>query len=162
MTPVSTVRRALAVCLAALLIAVVDVRAARAEDSASKQALNLVGGIMSPFCPGLTLAACPSSAAAELRIEIVQRFRQGEVREAILRDLVNRYGDQIQGTPPASGLGLLVWIVPGLVGLLLLLAMLAVGRGFSPRSSPVAPDASAATVDSVLRQRLDDELADLT
>ena len=160
MTLEGTTRRAVAVCLATLLMALVGVGTARAQDPAGQEARHLVGGIMSPFCPGLTLAACPSPAAAELRIEIGQRFRQGEAREAILQDLVSRYGDHILGTPPASGVGLLVWIVPGTAGLLLLLAMYAAGRRSSAASSPVSPDDQPA--DSVLRQRLDEELADLS
>jgi len=58
--------------------------------------------IMSPFCPGLTLAACPSPAAEHLRTEIKTRMAAGESSDAIERDLITRYGERVRAMPPAG------------------------------------------------------------
>lgn len=114
--------------------------------------------LMSPFCPGLTLAACPSPAAHELRIEIRSRFECGETRDAIIEDLLRRFGSQIDGMPSARGIGALVWAVPFVVAVALGLAMRLALRGDNA-SGGSYPDA-AQPAPHVLA-RLEDELEDM-
>lgn len=116
---------------------------------------TMAAEIMSPFCPGRTLASCPSSAANELQAEIAGRLRTGESRDAIVADLRTRYGAVIDGAPPAQGVGMLLRIAPFIVGVMILwlLSRLARVRAL-PEPQPVA--ASAAQ-----RQQLEDDLSDL-
>lgn len=129
--------------------------------SPSRQTLDLSHELMSPFCPGLTLAACPSPAALELRNEVRDRFEGGEFRESITQDLLARYGHEIQGTPPASGLGLVVWLLPALVAGGLIVAV----RTVVARGAIASPTARATVADPVQqarwRDRLDEELDQL-
>jgi cytochrome c-type biogenesis protein CcmH len=116
--------------------------------------------IMSPFCPGLTLAACPSSQAQDLREQIARRVEAGETHEAIMRDLVSRYGAGVRAAPEATGSGLVVWLLPialGAVVLIVVIANVSVGRS---RRTP-DPATPAVTHDTGLSRRLDDELAAL-
>lgn len=74
----------------------------------------IIDGSMSPFCPGLTLAACPSPTADSLRRAIIARVESGETREHLVADLEATYGDEIRAAPQATGFGLVGWAVPAL------------------------------------------------
>ena len=114
--------------------------------------------LMSPFCPGLTLADCPSPNAFDLRGEIRRRLEAGESREAIERELVAKYGVQILADPSNTPIGRVVWGVP--IGVA---AAAAVGLAwFVRRATRVAQaERAVAAVDSATSRRLDEELRDL-
>ncbi len=75
-------------------------------------AYSLAHELMSPFCPGRTLAACPSPQAGELRQWIVFQALAGRTRDDIERSLYDRYGDVLQASPRAEGWGLSAYAVP--------------------------------------------------
>lgn len=68
--------------------------------------------LMSPFCPGRTLSSCPSQQASELVQWIVTQEAAGTTREEILEILIERYGEEILGAPPAKGITLWAYILP--------------------------------------------------
>ena len=76
------------------------------------RASQLFGSLMSPFCPGLTLAACPSPQAETLRVWIRTRLDEGQTPGAILESLAATYGEGIRGAPRAQGIGLALWVLP--------------------------------------------------
>ncbi|MCH2409781.1 cytochrome c-type biogenesis protein CcmH [Myxococcota bacterium] len=83
---------------------------------------------MSPYCPGRALSECPSSAAEELRLWIIQQENSGMSREFVESALFTRYGDILLQAPKAEGVGLIAYVVPGglfvvigLVGLVFIL-----------------------------------------
>lgn len=82
--------------------------------TADEEASALFDRVMSPFCPGLRLADCPSTGAAELRAAIRARLAAGEPAAAVETQLYAAFGDRIRSEPPARGIGLLAWIVLGL------------------------------------------------
>jgi cytochrome c-type biogenesis protein CcmH/NrfF len=91
--------------------------AAQARDTIAighdlTQASQLYGSLMSPFCPGLTLATCPSAQAETLRVWIRTRLEAGEPPDAIVTSLVATYGEGIRGAPRARGIGLALWLLP--------------------------------------------------
>ena len=79
--------------------------------------------IMSPFCPGRTLSACPSGEAKNLRGKIVDWIDHGYSEQAVRNQLTMIYGKQVAGQPDFYGFGLMAWIVPGLFVLLGVLAL---------------------------------------
>lgn len=79
------------------------------------EARSIINASMSPFCPGLTLQACPSPSADSLRHVIIARVRNGDSRDVIMKDLYADFGEAIRGAPPTVGLGLVAWIMPGFV-----------------------------------------------
>ena len=109
----------------------------------------------------MTLANCPSEAAAQLRTEIAGRFRAGESRGAIVDELVGRFGDTIRGTPRPRGVALSLWVVPGLVGTAIVWALV---RSASSRGGAWAADADdlPTAAEPALVSRLDAELEELS
>lgn len=68
-------------------------------------AYDLSAELMSPFCPGRTLASCPSPQAAELIQWMVVQEAGGATREQVIASLIEDYGEEILGAPPAEGVG---------------------------------------------------------
>lgn len=127
----------------------------------SPDAYRVARDIMSPFCPGMTLAECPSEKAVKVRREIAARLEAGESPDAIVEWLVARYGEEVRGAPAPRGIALALWVVPAAMGLGLI-AMLRILAGLHSRSQPSAPPAaSPITTDPAWNHRLDEALADL-
>lgn len=99
-----------------------------AGDAAERVAQSIDDTVMSPFCPGRTLSACPSDRARELRDEVRSWADEGASYEQIRARLTERFGDVISGTPVSPAMQVLSWAGPALF--LLLLALLLVRRFF--------------------------------
>ena len=118
---------------------------AQQEEVRNRQAQDLYDSVMSPFCPGRLLRDCPSAAAGELKDKIALDLASGLLPDAILQDLVNRYGNQVLSAPRSEGIGNLAWWLPLLfllAGLALILSWLGLHRGSRPEGSslPLDPD----------------------
>lgn len=125
------------------------------------QANKLLGTLMSPFCPGLTLATCPSVYAETLRVSVRQRLDAGETPDAIEESLVAAFGESIRGAPRAAGLGLVLWALPAIVlgagGIVVLWWLRARGLRDAPAPSPAANHAGSVATPADLA-RLEAEL----
>jgi cytochrome c-type biogenesis protein CcmH len=114
---------------------------------------------MSPFCPGLLIANCPSPGAAELKETIREQLAAGLTPDSVRALLFAAYGPEIQATPPTSGFGLLAWLVPGLG---LLGGGVVVTWWLRWRGRPQAPTgATPPALDREAEARLEQELAEL-
>lgn len=101
---------------------------ARIDDAAQRVAAST----MSPFCPGRTLADCPSPYAAEWREEIRGWLRQGLTVEQVRAKLAGRAG-RLDGAPDGS-FGWL-WLAAALGGSVALLALVRTLAGTTRRAS---------------------------
>lgn len=129
-------------------------------------ARGIIDHAMSPFCPGLTLAACPSPSADSLRRDITARVRAGESKASIENSLRTDFGTAISGAPEFSGTGLIAWLAPGLlvvVGGLLLTVWLRRRMRLAPRRHviPAAGRKSAAGQGGSLENFSDTEVSRL-
>ena len=149
----------------ALAVVPAGVRAQAGTDTLvqardNTRALRIYNSLMSPFCPGLTVASCPSPGAEEMRQEVRRRLGAGEGEPTIVAALVATYGAEILGAPPAKRWGLALWIPPALA--LLLggggLAWWLRRRASAASESEADPAAPAPEIDRLLRARLDEEL----
>lgn len=61
---------------------------------------DLSNELMSPYCPGRTIASCPSEQARKLEDQILVQAQSGKTREEIEQSLVERFGPQIVGYAP--------------------------------------------------------------
>lgn len=82
-----------------------------AETPAERTA-RLAAAVRCPTCEGLSAGESDAKAATAVRAEIGRRVAAGESDEQIRAALVDRYGEEILLTPPASGFGSLVWALP--------------------------------------------------
>lgn len=144
-----------AICVAMLLI--LASASFAVEDEVGRAARDLSGELMSPFCPGRTLADCPSPDAAHLRRQIEARLAAGESAETIVTAFTHQYGEALLAAPPRRGWGMVAWVVPGLAvfaaGALLVLWLRA--HQAPPAGSPAPPAPAdprlAAELDRLLR-----------
>lgn len=86
--------------------------AAGASGSGRSWAYDLAGDLMSPFCPGRTVASCPSPQATELIQWIAMQEAAGATREEVVAMLVAKHGEEILGAPPAKGITLWAYVFP--------------------------------------------------
>ena len=96
----------------------------RSADEVSRMATQISQEIYSPYCPGKTLAMCPSGNALDARMEIQDMARQGMSKDQIKATVLERYGEgfELVEPPRRDNLGLLGGIVGGLA-----IAVIAVG-----------------------------------
>jgi cytochrome c-type biogenesis protein CcmH len=114
--------------------------------------------VYSPCCYRETLDMHISPLSSELRIEIHERVTKGETPDAIIQDLVRRYGPQVLTSPPRRWTSFWLFVGPGLLSAgLLVLALRASRRG----DIATKEDRPLAWKDPELEDRLTDELADL-
>jgi cytochrome c-type biogenesis protein CcmH/NrfF len=125
--------------------------------------------LMSPFCPGRTLAACPSPQADQLRQWILFQAAAGQTPEQVEESLLDRFGDSILSAPKAEGgWGVSAYAIP-IAGFLLGLAFVGwmivrLARGArepAPRLPPLesAAPTGVAVSDSELERLVEEELA---
>ena len=67
---------------------------------------------MSPFCPGRSLADCPSPDAASMRMWILVQAAAGRSRADVEEELYARYGEMIRSAPKAEGFGASAYWMP--------------------------------------------------
>jgi cytochrome c-type biogenesis protein CcmH/NrfF len=124
----------------ALLVAGAELLAARGPDpDAVPTAQQVEERTMSPFCTGLTLAACPSSQAMELRATIAGMVARRSTNREIDRWLLESFPQTVIGAPRNP----LAWLIPvaALLGGLGVLLALLYRR---PRPSGGPPEDAAA------------------
>ena len=129
------------------------------DESVERHAALIFDRVMSPYCPGRTLATCSSGAAEDLRQEIKRDLRRGLLPADIENTLYRKFGNSIRGVPEARGIGLVAWLVPaalfGASGAWLVIWLRRRGSDQSDDSTMVEP------ISQTLIDRLDDELAEI-
>jgi len=153
----SPVRKSLALSLLALSLFLLGASLSAcnpAEDPESvraRAAHELARDLMSPYCPGRTLAECPSPDALAVREEIRSSLRAGESPDAIRVRIEARFGDQVVGVPRER----MGWVLPILAlvagaGALVFALRRVVGRSRTA-VSPLTPE-----MERQLTRELDD------
>jgi len=149
----------LAGIFAALLLGASTATAADGEAVAEPEgwAYQMSHDLMSPYCPGRTLSACPSPQADDLRMWLIVQEASGRSREDVEAELYERYGEVLRAAPLAEGFGMTAYVFP-------VVAFLAGGvivGVFLRRQTRVAADPapSAPAPDPELERAIDQELA---
>ena len=110
--PVRSVCAALFALAALVTSASAEAPAANPGDTAPSWAYDLPNDLMSPFCPGRSLADCPSPDAASMRMWILVQAAAGRTREDVEAELFERYGEMIRSAPKAEGFGASAYWMP--------------------------------------------------
>ena len=125
-------------------------------------AYDVANELMSPWCPGRSLADCPSHEAETLRMWLVVQEAAGRPRAEVEAEVVERFGDAILAAPRAEGFGLAAYALPIAVFLLGGALVAVVLRRVTARpATPAAPAAAAvspARPDPDLERIVDEEL----
>ncbi len=142
---------------AATLIALsIGAAPAHSEESAD-WAYELHNELMSPFCPGRTLADCSSAQAANMRLWIVMQAAAGRTRSDVKEELLERYGDVLRPAPLPTGFGFTAYAFPVVAflagGVLVAVFLRRQTRGTAKTTRVAAP------LDPDLERLIDEELA---
>lgn len=138
-----------------LLPAAASAQQGPTQEDVALRAHQIARDVMSPFCPGRTLADCPSPDATAVREQIRAQLAAGVDEDTLRAQLDATYGDAVIGVPRT----LLGWLIPAaalLAGVALLITIL---RNLSAqRASPAAPEPDIppdleAELDAHLRDR---------
>lgn len=108
------------VALAAVVVLVVAT--APSVPSTVTRIAHLESLVRCPACEDISVAQSNATAAIAVRHEIATRVRRGDSDTQILTSLEATYGTSILLSPPTSGLGALLWIVP-IAGLVLVVVI---------------------------------------
>jgi len=95
-----------------LVLLLFSAPSALAETEPEGWSYELAHELMSPYCPGRTLAECPSSKADTLRMWLHVQEASGRSLDEVKAELVERYGEQILSAPRPQGFGLAAYFVP--------------------------------------------------
>ncbi len=120
-------------------------------------AYELSHDIMSPFCPGRSLADCPSPQAESLRAWIVIQEATGRSRDDVEAELLERYGDVIRSAPRAEGIGLTAYAIP-VLAFVVGGGVVAVFLRRNTRAGPASPGPIAEAPDPELARLVDEDL----
>lgn len=128
--------------------------------AAKSWSYDLADELMSPYCPGRTLSSCPSPQAAELVQWMVVQEAGGATQEQVVEMLIERFGEEILGAPPAKGVTLWAYVLPvlGFVvggGLVVIALRRIVAKGPVREVAPEPGETSSS------REVIDDDLAKL-
>lgn len=106
-----------------VLLVLASVDSGPASSSARVDAL--ARQLRCPTCAGLSIADSPATMASQMRSVVAEQVESGASDDEVRDYFVQRYGRWVLLDPPASGIDLVVWLVPVLLlggGLVLVVA----------------------------------------
>jgi cytochrome c-type biogenesis protein CcmH/NrfF len=139
------------------------------EDvQAESLARDIAAEMPSPYCPGRSIASCPSEPARELEDDILALAKQGKDREQIEAVLVERFGEEKMGSAHQGEIVVAIVVAAALA----LIAIVVMARKWlRPAAPATAPVGSAwtavadanplAAVEQSELDRLEDELDEI-
>jgi len=98
--------------VAALAVGTFDKGPARATEDRVE---DIAATIRCPQCRGQSAADSDAASARAVRAEIAERLDAGRSADEIRDYFAASYGEEILLTPPSTGVGSLVWILPVVV-----------------------------------------------
>ncbi len=93
--------------------------------TSAERSTDLASQLRCPTCQGQSVLDSNAPAAEAIRTEVRRRVDAGESDERILAYIDGQFADSLLLTPPRSGVGALVWILP-VAGLVVAVAGLGV------------------------------------
>jgi cytochrome c-type biogenesis protein CcmH/NrfF len=152
---VSRARGILACCSVAALLAIAVLAAGASAATPRTTLPDVEDEVMCTIC-GTLLEESDSPQAESERNLIRKLINQGETKDQIKDALVAQYGPRVLATPSGHGFDLAAWIVPGLV---ILLVIIALGVGASRLVRRKRPPGPPAPLDPGDEARLDRDLS---
>ncbi|MEQ1565483.1 MAG: cytochrome c-type biogenesis protein CcmH [Myxococcota bacterium] len=85
-------------------------------DEVQNRAYKIGAKLRCPVCQGLSVADSTSAAAVQMQLRIRELVAAGYEEPEIRAFFVERYGEWIELEPNITGLNLMIWVAPGLLG----------------------------------------------
>lgn len=127
------------------------------DDPTAQERVNSIARIVKcPVCSGESVAESNAPASQEIRLEIARQVQQGQSDEQILNYYSARYGQAILLTPPATGVSVLVWVVPVAALAVAIAGLVIVFRRWSQEPMAHASEADRVLVAESLRSAVGD------
>lgn len=126
------VRRAVLPVLLMAALAVVAWGVLAGPAASVDRAYELEQRLRCPTCQSVSIADSPSETAAAMRQEVEQQVAAGRTDEQVFDYFRARYGDWVVLEPPASGVTLLLWLLPAAGGGIALIVLTTLPRRHVP------------------------------
>ena len=151
------IRRVLpGVALAAVVVVALVIGGAgrdKGPRTPAARAQSIARDLRCPVCQGLSVADSSSPTAEAMREDVRRRVDAGENAKAVKAYYVSRYGEWVLLRPEASGVGILVWVMP-VAALLLATGGLALAfRRWRRQPAMAATDEDRALVEAALAKQ---------
>ena len=88
------------------------------ETEIEQKALVIADQLRCPTCQGVSVKDSNAPLARQIHDKVRRMVAEGQSGEAIKAFFVSRYGEWILRAPKKEGLGLVLWLLPGLALLL--------------------------------------------
>ncbi len=98
-----------------LLLLAVAALDSSGPETADERTQRLSESFACPICKGQAVAESNAGVSATIRQFIRIEVSAGSTDDMIRDDLILAYGEQVLLTPPAEGVGSLIWILPVVV-----------------------------------------------
>jgi cytochrome c-type biogenesis protein CcmH len=96
----------------ALVALVIGTQRSSTPATLDARVMHIANEVRCPVCEGQSAAQSQAAASVQIRDQIRHELVAGQSESQILAGLVSSYGPSILEKPQASGVGLLVWVVP--------------------------------------------------
>ncbi len=133
---------------AALVVGVQGTRAPRTE---AQRVQHIAGQLKCPVCEGETVADSNAMISRDIRGVIQERVAAGQSDSQIISFVVQQYPGTLL-TPPAKGVGMIVWALPVLAFVAACGGLLLAFAHWRARPRVTVTDADRALVEQALRQ----------
>ena len=110
--------------------------------AAEQLARDMAQEMPSPYCPGRSIASCPSEMARKLEDDILQQAAAGQSRQEIEQTLVARFGREKMGYAQSNA----VFVTVTLLAVLAIVGIFVMGRRIQrARAMATAPQPKSAS-----------------
>lgn len=82
------------------------------EDPLERQMLDIAKDLRCAVCQNQPISESNADLARDMRNIVREQIQAGKSREEILNYFVERYGDYVLLNPPKRGMGMIVWLAP--------------------------------------------------
>jgi len=132
--------------VAALLYGSIDEGPPRTD---ADRAYEMAKTLACPVCAGQSVAESDATVAKSIRRSIAVWIDEGQSDAFIRASVVDRFGEEVDYTPSATGIGSLVWILPVVGGAGAIAGLFLVFRRWGEDGDLEASAADRALVDSI-------------
>ncbi|MCZ6472770.1 MAG: cytochrome c-type biogenesis protein CcmH [SAR324 cluster bacterium] len=88
------------------------------QEALEKKVRGITDQLRCPTCQGISVNDSEAAFSRQIRDKVKRMVREGQSEDQIKAYFESRYGEWILRAPKKEGLGLVLWVLPGLLMLL--------------------------------------------